>query len=164
MSLAISPLTLATFLVTAKRHTYAAGDTAVVTALLPDARQLEYREQALLYRDIYMGSAYFVGQETVYYALADETPTAIWAMAYAGGWMPFSAHPPEVGQVYGFLRAALQQVSIARPFRGPRTWSDGAYRYTDEGHGDLDRFFGHETITYADNPVYQLHYSGGLVS
>lgn len=35
--------------------------------------------------------------------------------------------------------------------------------YTDEGQGDIDRFWGVETITCANHMVYQLRYSGGLL-
>ena len=84
MALSISRTAFTTFLVNAKRQTYAAqGDDATVTPLLPGSRQLEYREGVLLYRDIYFGGASFVGQETVY-----DGPTPVWAMGYAGGVIP----------------------------------------------------------------------------
>jgi hypothetical protein len=57
---------LLAFLLRAKRRTYALlGDAASVTPLLPGSRQLEYREDPLLYRDVYFGLRSFVGQETV---------------------------------------------------------------------------------------------------
>jgi hypothetical protein len=146
-------------LVNAKRQTYAAqGDDATVTPLVPGSRQLEYQEGALLYRDIYFGMAYFVGQETVY-----EGPTPVWAMGYAGGVLSSSVASSDVGQVYEFLRAALRHVTPERPYRGPRQWCEGPYIYTDEGQGDVQCFWGVETITRADHTVYQLRYSGGLL-
>ena len=159
MALPISHDTFVTFLVNAKRQTYAAqGDEATVAPLLLGSRQLEYRDRALLYRDIYFGGAYFVGQETVYH-----DSLAIWAMGYAGGLIAPIISPLEMGQVYEFLRAALGQVASERPYRGPRIFRDGAYVYTDESQGDIDRFSGVETITREDNQVYQLRYSGGLL-
>jgi hypothetical protein len=99
-----------TFLVNAKRQTYAAqGDDATVTPLVPGSRQLEYQEGALLYRDIYFGGAYFVGQETVY-----EGPTPVWAMGYGGGVIPSSLASRDVGQ-HGGLVAAEQKTSICLP-------------------------------------------------
>jgi hypothetical protein len=48
-----------------KRRTYAAqGDEATVPPVLLGAKQLEWREGDWLYRDLYVGMAYFVGQET----------------------------------------------------------------------------------------------------
>jgi hypothetical protein len=52
-------------LLEAKRTTYAGrGDEATVMPLLPGSKQLEYRDGDYLYRDIYFGMAYFVGQES----------------------------------------------------------------------------------------------------
>jgi hypothetical protein len=153
----VSDAALAAFLVTAKRQTYAAGSAdADVEPLLPGSRQLEYREGDLLYRDIYFGNAYFVGQETVY-----EGPTAVWAMAYAGGVMPDS--PLTTGDLYRFLRAALQRVQEDRPYRGPRQCSDAPLTYSDDSQGDMGCFRGTETITFGGQAVYHLQYSGGLL-
>ncbi len=68
-----------------------------------------------------------------------------------------------LGQVYEFLRAALRRVTPERPYRGPSQWGEGAYGYTDESQGDIERFWGVETITQAEQVVYQLRYSGGLL-
>jgi hypothetical protein len=38
-----------------------------VTPLVPGSKQLEYRDGEYLYRDIYVGMAYFVGQEVVFH-------------------------------------------------------------------------------------------------
>jgi hypothetical protein len=159
MALSISPTEFMAFLVNAKRQTYAAqGDDATVPPLLPGSRQLKYQQGVLCYRDIYFGGAYFVGQETVYEGL-----TPVWAMGYAGGVMPSSGALREMGHVYEFLRAALRHVTSERPYRGPSQWREGAYVYTDEGQGDLECFWGVETITYEDHVVYQLRYSGGRI-
>ncbi|MCI2430609.1 DUF5680 domain-containing protein [Candidatus Acetothermia bacterium] len=144
------------FLINAKRQTYASqGDEVTVTSLLAGSRQLEYREGNLLYRDIYFGSAFFVGQETVYY---DAAP--IWAMGYAGG-ITSTAVP--TAQVYEFLRAALRQVTAERPYRGPNVFRERDYVYINETEGDVERFWGVETITYKGQQIYQLRYAGGLL-
>ncbi len=141
------------FLLDAKRHTYAAqGDEASVTPLLPDSRQLEYRREPLLYRDIYFGNGFFVGQETVYH-----NASPFWAMSYAGG----VAGDVETSGVYSFLRKALQAVTQARPYRGPRRFSDRSWEYTNRSRGDVERFWGVETIAYRKKRVYGLRYAGG---
>ena len=153
-----------TFLITAKRHTYAAqgGADAAVTALLPGSRQLEYREGRLLYRDIYFGNDYFAGQETVYY---DASP--VWSMVYAGGGLqnvPRSIRSTvKMPQVYAFLQAALLHAPAEHPYRGPALWEQDDLVYSNEIHGDLERFWGMEAIGYQDVAVYQLHYSGGVL-
>lgn len=160
MDLPIPHNTFITFLLNAKRHTYVVqGDDATVTPLLPSSRQLEYRNGVLLYRDIYFGLAHFAGQEVVYH---DTSP--IWAMCYSGGLVPSAVIPVETKQVYAFLRAALSQVESKRPYRGPNIFQENAYIYTDESQGNIEYFWGVETITYNNHLVYHLRYSGGLIS
>lgn len=51
--------TFAPFLIQAKRHTYAAqGDAASVAPLLPETRQLEYRDELFLYRALWRDGLY----------------------------------------------------------------------------------------------------------
>lgn len=143
------------FLLDAKRHTYAAqGDEASATPLLPESRQLEYRRQPLLYRDVYFGNDFFVGQETVYH-----NALPLWATSYAGG----VVGDVETSEVYSFLRKALHAVTQASPYRGPKRFSDRSWEYTHVSHGDVERFWGVESIAYRKKRVYGLRYGGGLL-
>ena len=72
---------------------------------MPGSRQLEYRDLAWCYRDIYFGLAAFSGQETVSH---EEVP--VWAMVYAGGVLPDAARPPR--GVYACLRRSLALVPV----------------------------------------------------
>lgn len=147
------------FLLLAKRGTYAAqGDQASVTPLLNGSRQLEFLYGQWFYRDIYFGFAYFVGQETVYYANMPH-----WAMGYAGGLLDMNSSPDQIGQVYGFLQTALRQVEPARPYRGPSTITDDVFMYSNETFGDVTAFWGIETIMKGISPIYQLRYHGGFI-
>lgn len=145
---------LAEFLVQAKRATYAGkGDDASVPPLLPASRQLEYRLGSVLYRDIYFGFAYFVGQETVY-----ENETPIWAMGYAGGIVDESI---DAGEVYAFLQKALRHTDAASPYRGPGLIRGDDFQYTSQTNGALDNFWGIERISRNRGVVYELRYHGG---
>lgn len=145
---------LADFLVQAKRATYASqGDNASVTALISGSRQLEYQLGAALYRDIYFGFAYFVGQETVY-----EADAPIWAMSYAGGMVDPAA---DASAVYKFLQMALRQVESASPYRGPGLIRGDGFQYTSQTTGTLKNFWGSERISSNRAIVYELRYHGG---
>ena len=152
------------FLITAKQHTYAAqgGAGAAVTPLLPGSHQLEYQDGRLSYRDVYFGSDYFAGQETVHY----DTST-VWSMVYSGGGLknvPRSVRSAvKMPQVYAFLQAALLHAPVEHPYRGPALWEQDDFIYSNEIHGDLERFWGMEAISYQGVAVYQLHYSGGIL-
>jgi len=146
------------FLCDAKRATYAAkDDKAIVTPVLAGSHQLEYRRGALLYRDIYYGGEYFVGQETVYHK-----KEPIWGMSYAGG-INDGVNTDQTPGVYEFLAAALREVPESAPYRGPDTFRQGDFNYINRILGAVSRFSGVETITFQDIPIYQLHYSGGLL-
>ena len=147
------------FLIQAKCHTYASqGDEATVTPLLPGSKQLEFRDDLLLYRDIYVGMSYFVGQEIVYY---EDQP--VWSMSYAGGVTSMVRNLHEISSIYAFLRVALRQVSVPYPYRGPQSVHEGPYLYTNQSQGALNNFWGQEVITRDDQQVYALHYHGGVL-
>lgn len=147
---------LAEFLVAAKRATYAAqGDDASVPPLLNGSRQLEFRLGSVLYRDIYFGFAFFVGQETVY---ADDAP--LWAMSYAGGLV--DAHA-DAHAVYKFLQFALRQVDAASPYRGPGLIRGDNFQYTAQTTGALENFSGIERISQNRAVVYELRFHGGRI-
>jgi Domain of unknown function (DUF5680) len=147
------------FLLQAKRHTYASqGDEASMTPLVSGTKQLEYRDGLFFYRDIYVGMAYFVGQEIVSY---QDHP--VWSMGYAGGVVPAVSDRTAIGAIYAFLRLALRQGMRAQPYRGPAVVREGSYVYTNQSEGTLEAFWGHERITDNAQPVYDLHYSGGIL-
>ena len=146
------------FLVAAKTATYAAGDNRFeVKALLPGAHQLDYPEGKLLYRDIYYGGYHFAGMETVF---ADQT--AIWAMSYYGGFTE-GTDPDAVGDMGSVLKAALRQIPLQHPYRGPAIFCQDDYVYTNDIRGSLAKFSGTEQIYHGDAKIYQLAYSGGLI-
>lgn len=158
MTISIDLNKLAQFLVEAKIVTYASGsDEFTVAPALADSHQLEYAEGKLLYRDIYYGGLHFIGMETV---LQDGQP--IWGMSYYGGVLPGSREE-QIAGMPPFLKAALREVSLEAPFRGPETFQEGEYHYGNKIHGDLLSFHGTETIRLQRQAIYQLHYSGGLV-
>lgn len=151
---------LVPFLIRAKRSTYAGqGDDATVPALLPGAKQLEWREGRLLYRDVYFGMSRFVGQEVVY-----DGDLAVWAMSYSGGIVLADAVPAVRSGIYAFLRAALSAVTEENPFRGPATFQDATHAYSNDHHGDLDDFWGVEVIRTGPQVVYELRFAGGAIS
>jgi hypothetical protein len=146
MSSPFSHLDLREFLVDAKQHIYASqGDDASVAPLLPGTRQLEYAFGPWLYRDIYAGMAYFVGQELVYYH-----HQLVWSMADATGIVDTPDPSVAPHTIYPFLQAALRLVSIDLPYRGPEQYLEHPYRYTNCSQGSLVEFRGEESIVIAD--------------
>ena len=146
------------FLVTAKTATYASkSDQFVVDPILPYSHQLEYTAPPLRYRDIYYGGFHFPGLEVVFH---QELP--IWAMTYYGGFTP-GTQADEAGAMGDVLKAALRNVPLAAPFRGPEIFRQGEFTYTNEMRGDLLQFLGQEFIYREDKKIYHLEYSGGVI-
>jgi hypothetical protein len=146
------------FLVEAKKATYAAhGDGAYIPPLLAGSKQLEYFRGDFGYRDIYFGSRFFVGQETVY-----RHHEPLWSMVYSGG----IRHPVgvDVSRIYSFLRQAMRLVSPDNPYRGPAILVDGDFVYTESHNGDTGRFDGRERIFCCEREVYALVYTGGYLA
>ena len=148
----------AAFLILAKKATYASqGDDASVTPALAGSRQLEFRDRDLFYRDVYFGTVFFAGQETVYVK-----GRAQWTMVYSGG-VKDGVDADEIPNIYMFLREALRAVSTDMPFRGPCRYSDGEFTYHNNHSGDMGRFHGTERISRMEHEVYALDYSGGFL-
>ncbi|MDP5275732.1 DUF5680 domain-containing protein [Chengkuizengella axinellae] len=146
------------FLVKAKKETYASGTGQFSTsALLEGSHQLEYEQGDYLYRDIYYGSHFFVGQEIVYFK-----GKPIWSMSYAGG-TTIELDQETLEFFPKFHKKAMRQISERNPFRGPNEFYEEEYTYTDKHEGDIERFTGIEKILQSDLEIYQLNYTGGLI-
>jgi len=153
------PLGFVEFLRAAKAATYAAqGDEASVAPLLPGSKQLEFHDGSLLYRDIYVGLFRFVGMEVVY--SQDRT---IWSMSYAGG-LSAGVAQSAARPVYGFLRRALRSPAAELPVRGPAELIVDDMKYSCQWHGDLDWFYGSESIAQNGQVLYELQFSGGALA
>ena len=147
------------FLRAAKAATYAAqGDDASVASVLSDSKQLEFRDGAFLYRDIYVGMFRFVGQEVVY-----RGERALWSMSYAGG-LQQGVVPSAARPVYALLRRALLAPPPELPVRGPREFNAEPMRYTCTWQGSLQWFHGSESILQDGRGVYALRFSGGMLA
>ena len=158
MVIPINSLKLPHFLVKAKIATYASGsDDLAVKPAFENAYQLEYTENKFLYRDIYFGGSYFIGMKIVFW---NEQP--IWGMSYYGGVLPGISDQQSV-EMPSVLKAALREVPLDAPFRGPVSFQDGDYLYKNEIHGDISIFHGTENIRVQEQPIYRLFYHGGLV-
>lgn len=123
---------------------------------MPGTKQLEFRYGDYLYRDIYYGMSFFAGQEVVY-----ENDEPHWSMVYAGG---IKIHVKEEARtVYAFRRYALRIVSASHPYQGAEEFRDHDFVYRNTHKGGIDRFQGTEKIWRADDELYSLNYSAGIV-
>lgn len=136
------------FLLTARTKTYA-GNGGKVEPALSGSKQLEYIEGEYLYRDIYyVGAHVFLGIETIYF---QNKP--VWNMVYRGDWNDITDE-----EVANFLPSALIANANTARTNQRVEWTKDNYRYLCEGEGELENFFGTETVFKDDQSVHRVMY------
>lgn len=107
------------------------------------------------FHDNYFGGEPFGGREIVSYK-----NKPVWIMVYYGR---ADDEKKDIGPIYQILKKALAQVPEEAPYRGPKRFTDGTWRYENNWKGNLDNFSGEEGIYYQDHKVYFAKYVGGLL-
>ncbi|MFZ5390728.1 MAG: DUF5680 domain-containing protein, partial [Patescibacteria group bacterium] len=116
-------MNLQDFIIIAKQKTYATGGSAADNLLADGSKVFVYQEDEYNYQDKYYGYNPFSGQEIVWHK-----NNLVWVMNYYGQVLSGEANPKEV---YSFLRSALLEVRVVRPFRGPAEFVRGDWEYFD---------------------------------
>jgi hypothetical protein len=148
---------LCKFLVKAKKATYASGDAAKNIIESDMSSTLTFEDGDWRYCDNYFGGEPFGGREVVFFK-----NQPVYMMVYYGG---VAERVADIKEVYKFLRAALMLVPKGKPFRGPRKHMADDFEYLNTYEGEIDNFFGEETIKLADGKeIYRAKYSGGFVN
>lgn len=146
---------LCEFLVKAKKSTYAAGETAKKIIEKDKSTTLIFEDGDFKYQDNYFGGEPFGGREVVF--LKNEP---IYIMTYYG-FVDESISNFEI--IYKFLQKALLLIPKDYPFRGPKKYTGGDLIYKNNYTGEVDNFFGKETIIIDGKEIYKTKYIGGLV-
>lgn len=149
---------LYSFLITAKKQTYANKNIKKVSSSRNGSFDYEYSNGEMTYHDTYFGGTKFIGEEIVY--TSDNSP--VWGMNYYGVTLNENLSEELLDNV---LRPALMKVGEDNilPIRGPKEYINNEYRYTFEVLGDLDRFEGIETIYCNNEKIYVLKCHGGII-
>jgi len=146
------------FLYEANANGYAGGGKEI-QAQRPKFKEIEYSEGDWYYRDSYSGFFFAPGQEVVYFK-----NNPIWAMAYAGGMKEkYHGDAKFAGETFGFLKNAMMAMDRSKPFRGPKKFGEGDYRYESKVVGNAKDFIGNEKIYYKNELVFEQHFIGGLI-
>lgn len=146
------------FLIEAKKQTYANEKVEKVASSRMASKDYEYRKDNMVYHDTYFGGTKFIGEEVVYL-----DNNVYWAMNYYGVTLDEKLGEEAMDNA---LRPALMLVGEddnVIPVRGPKQFINGEYKYTFEIEGNLDYFSGIETIYKNDKKIYELKCNGGLI-
>lgn len=104
--------------------------------------------------DNFFGGEPYGGRVIVFYK---EKP--VWMMVYFGAVNKGEKPDP----VYVILREALKRMPKDYPFRGPKGYRSGDFRYINIWKGDLEKYEGEEKIYKGKKEIYSAKYIGGLV-
>jgi len=148
---------LCKFLVDAKKSTYAAGQTAKKIVEADKSTTLIFEDGDMKYHDNYFGGEPFGGREVVF---LQNDP--VYIMTYYG---LVDESVSDFEAVYKILQKALSLIPEDYPFRGPKEYAEGGLTYKNSYTGEVDNFFGEETISSADGKeIYKAKYIGGFVN
>ncbi|OIO49633.1 MAG: hypothetical protein AUJ34_00805 [Parcubacteria group bacterium CG1_02_41_12] len=148
---------LCKFLVKAKKATYAAGETSKKIVEDDKSTTLIFEDGDLKYHDNYFGGEPFGGREVVF--LQNEP---IYIMTYYG---LVDESVSDFEAVYKILQKALSLIPEDHPYRGPKEYIEDGLIYKNSYTGEIDNFFGEETISSAGgNEIYKAKYNGGFVN
>lgn len=149
-------MTIAEFLLQAKKSTYAKSGEAGEKKLKNGGRVFTYKVDGYTYVDTYFGYDPFFGQELVL-----ENGKVIWVMNY---WGKILSDIVSAEEIYNFVRRALLHPDPLVPVRGPENFREGDFSYSNIGGGTVENHFHHvEIIFYKRKKVYELSCHGGMV-
>lgn len=146
---------LCKFLVEAKKSTYAAGDSAKKTVNDDKSTTLIFESGDWKYHDNYFGGEPYGGREVVFFK-----NDPIYIMTYYG---QVDESISDINKVYSILMGALKLIPEDKPFRGPEKYDENDASYINSFTGEVDSFFGEETITKNGKEIYKARYIGGFV-
>lgn len=147
---------LCEFLVTAKKATYASGDSAQKIVEADQSTTLVFEEGGLKYHDNYFGGEPFGGREVVF-----SNGQPVYLMTYYGR---VDASISDFGPTYQFLQEALALIPVENPYRGPNKYERDDLVYVNEFVGEVHNFSGEEKIIQAGKEIYSAKYIGGFVN
>src|SRR3989344_9167515 len=111
-----------------------------------DLIELRFKKENLEYIDTYCGFNPFIGEEIVF-----ENGKFIWGMNYFGE--VFNRNISFAKKTYSFLKKSMMLVNEKMPFRGPKNFKEGDFKYKNKFQGVIKNFQGKETIFYKGKKV-----------
>jgi len=147
---------LCKFLVEAKKSTYAAGNAVQKIVNNDKSTTLIFESGDWKYNDNYFGGEPYGGREVVFFK---EQP--VYIMTYYG---QVDDSVSDINKVYGILMGALKLIPENKPYRGPKKYNSGDLTYKNSFTGEVDSFFGEESISENEKEVYSARYIGGFVN
>jgi uncharacterized protein DUF5680 len=139
-------------------HGYTSGDESVRKKKFDGSTSIRLKYGDWTCLDVWDGGEPFGGCIRVSYQ-----GQRVWRMSYQGEVHPNTAEAC-VAPLYHFLLVVLRHMPLEAPFRGPRFYRDGLWRYENWCQGDIRSFAGIEKIYHGTLQEYTGRFFGGLVN
>ena len=140
------------FIFKAHQNTYAAPKEIKhkfkVDPILPKHKDYDFVVGDWRYHDSYSGRHWAPGKEVVFFK---EVP--VWCMSYQGQTVD-GLSEEFIELVFSFLKKALMNVDSSMPFRGPKSFVEGDFRYSFDFKGDYSYLVGQEQIHHNGKKVF----------
>lgn len=142
------------FLIDSNAAGYAVGDEKNWTKEPDGSTTIQFEKGDWKSHDNFFGGEPYGGRLVVFHKGKPH-----WIMVYYG-WVKEGV---ETNTVYQVLRGALKEMPAESPFRGPKVYTEGEFRYTNTWSGEVGEYNGEEKIMQGDTVIYTATYLGGLV-
>lgn len=106
--------------------------------------------------DNYVGGEPYAGMTKIFFQ-----NRVVWSMVYYG---TVVKEVNDFGEIYEFLKKSLLRMPSDYPFRGPKEFVEGEWKYINEWIGEVEQFSGEEKIYLNEKQVFGTRYLGGLVN
>lgn len=155
--------TLLNFIAQAHKNTYAAPKEIkkqyrCKTSFLPDHKDYDFVKGKWRYHDSYAGKLWAPGREIVFF---QDKP--IWCMSYQGQTKE-NISEKIIEETFQFLKKALRNFDKAKPFRGPKEYSEGDFKYMFQIKGNYKYFVGQERILFKGKSVFFQDVMGSIIN
>jgi hypothetical protein len=144
------------FIIQSTKHGYASEGEAGKKIESDGSKTFVYKEGNWKSHDNYFGGEPFGGRTIVFYK---DKP--VWMMVYYGS---VGKDINNFTKIYEVLQKALLDAPEKYPYRGPESFKDDDFEYTNKWNGEIDNFSGEEAIMHLDEEIYRAKYLGGIVN
>lgn len=148
-------LDLKKFLVEANKAGYAAGDEKSREKQEDGSTTIRFSKGEWKMVDNYVGGEPYSGMIKIFFK-----GKVVWSMVYYGA---VDKKVSGFEKVYEFLMKSLLKMPADYPYRGPKEFIEGEWKYKNEWEGEVDKFKGEEKVYLNDEMIFWTKYIGGLV-
>jgi len=146
------------FIRKAQAATYAGGGKFELVPERTGFKELTFNDGDWFYRDSFTGWFKSRGMEVVRF---NNEP--VWATGYGGGMIDVDKQLTH--ECFDFLKTVLGVDNKGfDSFRGPEYLQLGNWEYFYHQEGNLEDFWGQETINWQKKPVFRQRIGGGLIT